>query len=129
MKHEDYTARQIIGFLDESTARLAPSITAKLAAARSKAVEVLKEQALTSAPWWRPVALVRLLSQYLQQHRTAMSAAMVCSAVFVAFIVTQQLSEQEMMGQGDAFLLASELPPEAYLDRGFDVWLERTSRQ
>jgi hypothetical protein len=29
---------------------------------------------------------------------------------------------------GDALLLASELPPEAYVDKGFDAWLEHSSQ-
>lgn len=124
MKHEDITTKQIVALLDESTARLDPRIVARLAAARSSAVAACSKQASA-----KPSALGRLFSQYVQHHRALVSAAMVCSAVFVAFIVTQQFSEQEMIGQGDAFLLASELPPEAYLDKGFDVWLERTSKQ
>lgn len=127
MKHED-TTTQIIGILNESTATLDAQITARLAHARQQAVAALDKRARRGQPP-RQSAIARLLDQLLQHHRTAVSAALVCSAVFVAFLVTQQFSDQELMGQGDAFLLASELPPEAYLDKGFDVWLERTSKQ
>lgn len=127
MKHED-TITQIIGFLNESAATLDPHTTARLADARQQAVAALNKHAQRiEQP--QPSALVRLLNECRQHHRAAMSAALVCSAVFVAFLVTQQFSDQDIMGQGDAFLLASELPPEAYLDKGFDVWLERTSKQ
>ena len=126
MKHDETTAKQIIGLLDESVAALDAGTVDRLAVARKRAVNRHIERTVARS---RQSALVRLMDRLLHQHRAAMSAALVCSAVFVAFLFTQQFSEQEMMGQGDAFLLASELPPEAYLDKGFDVWLERTSEQ
>jgi hypothetical protein len=36
----------------------------------------------------------------------------------------EQVQENEEI---DSALLADELPPSAYLDRGFHAWLERTS--
>lgn len=126
MKHEETTAKKIISFLDESVAALNAGTVDRLAAARKRAVTRHVER---TAARLRQSTLARLMDWLLHQHRVVTSAALVCSAVFVAFLLTQQLSEQEMMGQGDAFLLASELPPEAYLDKGFDVWLERTSEQ
>ena len=126
MKHEETTAKKIISFLDESVAALNAGTVDRLAAARKRAVTRHVER---TAARLRQSALARLMDWLLHQHRVVTSAALVCSAVFVAFLLTQQLSEQEMMGQGDAFLLASELPPEAYLDKGFDVWVERTSEQ
>lgn len=128
MKHEDITAKEVVGFLNEGTAGLDPSVLSRLSAARKQAVAAHAKHAHNHAAKTQGSFIMRLLDQFMQ-HRAVMSTALVCSAVFVAFIVTQQFSEQEMMGQGDAFLLASELPPEAYLDKGFDVWLERTSRQ
>lgn len=126
MNYEDNIIKQIISALNESTATLNPEITAGLALGRNKALAAFNRR--SSAESSQSV-FARLWKQYMPQHRAAMSAALVCSAVFVAFLVTQQFSEQDMAGQGDAFLLASELPPEAYLDKGFDVWLERTSKQ
>lgn len=126
MKHEETTAKKIVSFLDESVAALNAGTVDRLAAARKRAVTRHVER---TAARLRQSILARLMDWLLHQHRVVTSAALVCSAVFVAFLLTQQLSEQEMMGQGDAFLLASELPPEAYLDKGFDVWLERTSEQ
>ena len=126
MKNEEITAKQIIDFLDEDAARLDASTVGRLAAARNRAVTRHTERMRTAS---RQSGFAQSTSRLLHHHRAAMSAALVCSAVFVAFLLTQQLSEQDMLGQGDAFLLASELPPEAYLDKGFDVWLERTSEQ
>ena len=126
MKHEETIAKKIVSFLDESVAALNAGTVDRLAAARKRAVTRHVER---TAAHLRQSILARLMDWLLHQHRVVTSAALVCSAVFVAFLLTQQLSEQEMMGQGDAFLLASELPPEAYLDKGFDVWLERTSEQ
>ncbi|HYG13607.1 MAG TPA: DUF3619 family protein [Methylophilaceae bacterium] len=128
MKNEEITAKQIISLLDESAAALDASTAGRLAAARNRAVIRHAERMRTTAES-RQSGFASWMNRLLHHHRAVMSAALVCSAVFVAFLLTQQLSEQEMLGQGDAFLLASELPPEAYLDKGFDVWLERTSEQ
>lgn len=128
MKYEDDTTKQIIRFLDEGTAALDDGIADRLAAARHRAVAALEQRVRTTRQSPQSL-LTRLWQQCVQHHRAVVSTAAVCSAVFVAFLVTQQFSDQDVMGQGDAFLLASELPPEAYLDKGFDVWLERTSKQ
>jgi len=34
------------------------------------------------------------------------------------------LSVSHQMENSDAFLLASDLPPEAYADKGFTAWLD-----
>ena len=125
MKNEEIIAKQIIDYLDEGAARLDASTVGRLAAARNRAVARHAQERMAAGQ----SGFAQWTSRLLHHNRAAMSAALVCSAVFVAFLLTQQLSEQEMLGQGDAFLLASELPPEAYLDKGFDVWLESTSEE
>jgi hypothetical protein len=126
MKQEEITAKHIISFLDESAATLDAGTVDRLAAARQHAVarHIVRTAVRLQQSWF-----AQMMDRLLHQHRAVMSAALVCSAVFVAFLLTQQLSEQELTGHGDAFLLASELPPEAYLDKGFDVWLQRTSER
>lgn len=128
MKQEKDTAKEIIRLLDESVATLDTQIVNNLANARNQAVSALakRTQMAVSADGG---GVIHLFSEYIHHHRALMSAAVVCSAVLVAFLVTQQFTGQEIMEQGDAFLLGSELPPEAYLDKGFDTWLEQTSQQ
>ena len=127
MTYEKDTVKEIIGWLDESAAKLDAYIVGKLASARHQAASALVQrqsaQTIEGAG-----GVLRLFNGYFHNHRVMTSTALVCSALFIAFLLTQQLSRQDNLEQGDGFLLASDLPPEAYLDKGFDVWLERSSR-
>jgi len=59
---------------------------------------------------------------YFGQHRL-MSAAIIVGAMLLTFFVAQKFNENNNLENSDAFLLASELPPEAFADKGFDTWL------
>lgn len=126
MMNEKDTAKTIIGLLDESASSLDKNITHRLAEARQQAIGRLAHNAQAAkghsgvAGW---------MMDYFHHHRAVSSAALACSAVLVAFVATQQLNNKEAEGYGDAFLLASELPPEAFLDKEFHTWLEQTSQQ
>ena len=66
-------------------------------------------------------------SAYVEQHKM-LSATMVISALLITLFAVQQLSDKNNAGvnsleRSDAFLLASELPPEAFADKGFNTWL------
>lgn len=59
---------------------------------------------------------------YFGQHRL-MSAAIIVGAMLLTFFAAQKFNENNNLENSDAFLLASELPPEAFADKGFDTWL------
>jgi len=103
MKHEQETARQIVELLNESTQRLDPKVAVRLEDARHAAVARVNAQGAAVAG---PAGLAQMFMDYVSQHRIIMPTAMMCDAVLLAF----------------------DLPPEAYLDKGFDEWLERTSQ-
>ena len=128
MNQEHEAAKKIVALLYQGLTRLDTKIVAKLAAARSQAVTSLAEREQFQPATAGHHALMRQAVDYFHGHRGWMSAALVCTAILVAFVVTQKLSSQQAVEQGDAFLLASELPPEAYLDKGFDAWLKHSSR-
>lgn len=129
MKLEKDSAKEIIRLLDESVVTLDAEIVSKLANARNLAVSALAERKRAASDISVDSSgLMRLFGNYIHHHRVLMSTALVCGALFIAFLVTQQFNGQDQMEQGDAFLLASDLPPEAYLDKGFDTWLEQTSQ-
>jgi hypothetical protein len=129
MKDEQSTAKVIIGLLDESASGLDKRITDRLARAREQAVGKLAQGARTAQGRNGNGGVSALFMDYFQHHRAVSSTALAFSAVLVAFVATQQLNNKEADGQGDAFLLASELPPEAFLDKDFHAWLEETSQQ
>ena len=62
------------------------------------------------------------VGHYVGHHRV-MSAALVVVAMLLTFFAIQQLGFNNNLENSDAFLLASDLPPEAYADKGFDTWL------
>lgn len=129
MKEEKDIAKAIIGLLDEGASKLDRNAADKLAAARQRALEAHAQKTRTASGYGGSTSAASLFADYIFNHRGVSSAVLACSAVFVAFIVTQQLNNNEVDGQGDAFLLASELPPEAYLDKGFHTWVEQASQQ
>lgn len=59
---------------------------------------------------------------YFEQHRL-MSAVIILSAMSLTFFAAQKFNTDNNLENSDAFLLASELPPEAFADKGFDTWL------
>ena len=122
-EHDD--AKALIKLLDESTDHLDAHVLSRLAAARRQAVEHLQSASMAVAG---PASLTAYFVDILHNHRAVMSTALLCGTVIIVFFVSQQFLGPELLDQGDAFLLASDLPPEAYLDKGFDEWLELTSQ-
>lgn len=55
------------------------------------------------------------------QHPRLISAGVLCAALIVGLTLTQHMHQQ--IENSDAFLLGAELPPEAFVDRGFEPWL------
>lgn len=54
------------------------------------------------------------------QYRTL---AAVFSVMIVTFFAVQHFGLSDDLENSDAFLLAAELPPEAFADKGFDTWI------
>jgi len=123
MMNEKDTAKAIVSLLDESTSRLDQNITSRLAEARVQAVSRMDHSRHPAR-----MGLAATFMDYMYHHRAVSSAALAFSALLVAFVTTQQFNN-EAEGQGDAFLLASELPPEAFLDKEFHTWLEESSQR
>jgi hypothetical protein len=59
------------------------------------------------------------LSAWAEHHRLV-STGFVLAAIVVGFVLMQVLSSNE---SSDAFLLSADLPPEAFVDRGFEPTL------
>ncbi|MCF8185411.1 MAG: DUF3619 family protein [Sulfuritalea sp.] len=57
-----------------------------------------------------------------EQHRMMFSLIIVL-AMALTFFVVKQYGVDKNIEHSDAFLLAAELPPEAFADKGFDTWL------
>jgi Protein of unknown function (DUF3619) len=129
INHEDVTAKAIVAYLNASADNIDDNTLNTLAQARGQALNVYAQatQSANQHTGNGVSAVLRMFGDYFNHHRVLASSAMAISAMFVAVLVTQQFSQVENYGDGDAFLLGSDLPPEAYYDKGFDSWLERSS--
>lgn len=104
-------AKAIAGLLDERASRLSMRTIKQLDDARQKAVSAHQGHANGQGtlalhfPWLR------------QSHMIA--AGLVCAAMILTLATNKPYNNEE----GDAFILGADLPPEAFVDRGFEPWL------
>ncbi len=126
---EAYVAQQWVQLLDDSAQRLELQQAERLEVARHQAVHHLAAQQARLAQNRQAGVQGNVLGwfgshfgQRLEQHRVA-SAALVIVVMLVTFFVIQHVAVSNLENS-DAFLLASDLPPEAYADKGFDAWLD-----
>ncbi len=124
---EEKNAAMLVQLLDERAATLDKRIVGKLVTARQQAVAAHVKSHPDAIQGGN--GFLQLLAHYLHDHRTLMSTAALGCAVLMAFLVTQQLVGGDVSEQGDASLLASDLPPGAYADKGFDIWLAQNTHR
>jgi len=127
---EEQIARNIVELLNNRTQHLSMAEEQRLSVARNLAVNRLAGLQAQAAgdgginqgghvlSWFG-----RHVGQYFEQHRV-MSAALVVIAMLLTFFAVQQFGFNNNLENSDAFLLASDLPPEAYADKGFVAWLD-----
>jgi hypothetical protein len=116
----DAQAKQIVSLLDAKAQHLSMRALKQLENGRNQAVsQHQKRQGST-------VNLDGTLSHWVSwagHHRIAvMSLALVL--IMTAFVVMQNFSTNET---SDAFLLGADLPPEAFVDKGFEPSLNQTA--
>lgn len=126
---EAHVAQQLVQLLDDSAQRLEPKQAERLEVARHEAVNHLAAKQAQLVQNRQAAVQGNVLGwfgshfgQLLEQHRVA-SAALVIVVMLVTFFVIQHIAVSNLENS-DAFLLASDLPPEAYADKGFDAWLD-----
>jgi len=129
LEHELALAKKIAQHLDYGVDQLEPGVRERLLAARRAALSHYREQPATvTGLAWAGQAVA-----HITEHRYASARHLVAISVLVAALagiaywqnnngVTNELAEI------DTGLLTDELPINAYLDKGFDSWLKRSSR-
>lgn len=127
---ETQIAQGIADLLRNRSQHLEAEQLQRLAAARNAAVNYLAERQIQISAvsqvsgrghvlqWFS-----QHLGQNLEQHRMA-SAALLLVVMLLTFFALQQFGLNHNLENSDAFLLASDLPPEAYADKGFDAWIQ-----
>lgn len=114
-EHEiDMQAKQIAGLLNAHANRLSMRTLKQLENGRERAVKAHVQQ--TSGLSINRDGTLSSLSAWAEHHRMAM-AGIVLAVIVVGFLSMQSFKHQEA---SDAFLLGADLPPEAFVDRGFE---------
>lgn len=123
---EEQFARQICHVLERSTENLDPAIAERLRAARERALQ--RQHVASLAPAMVGAGGTALLSGDEAKHplRTALAILALLLGVSISYYWNgfSQANENEAI---DSALLADDLPPNAYLDKGFQAWLEKDS--
>lgn len=119
-------AQRIATLLNEQALNVDAKTASKLNYARQQAV------ANMAMPSSRAVVsqngVLQLFGDYWHQHRFLMMLLM-CGLCLVGLLTIQNIANQDISEQSDAYLLASDLPPEAYLNEGFGTWLSENTQQ
>lgn len=116
----DTQAKQIADLLDAHASRLSMRTLKQLENGREQAVKMHAQR--ISGVSLNHDGTLSGISSWAEHHRIA-STGLVLGAIIVGFVVMQSMGQRE---SSDAFLLGSDLPPEAFVDRGFEPSLNDT---
>ena len=119
-KNFDTEGKQIAGLLDAHAKRLSMRTLKQLENGRERAVKAHAAQ--VSGVSLNQGGTLSGMSAWAEHHRVA-SAGLVLVAIIAGFVLMQTLNKKE---SSDAFLLSADLPPEAFVDRGFEPSLNNT---
>jgi len=126
---EHELARKIIEYLDHGAAHLGTGTRERLAAVRMATLSHYREQPDTVVGLaWAGQSIARFAEHRL--HNTRLLAAAAAIAILLAGFTYWQATGPATydFAEIDMGLLTDELPLNAYLDKGFDSWLKRSSR-
>ncbi|MFI4951677.1 MAG: DUF3619 family protein [Burkholderiales bacterium] len=128
MNEELETARKITAYLDRGAAELKAGTTYRLQIVRRDALAALAEPEraaeLALAGGGNPAASHRR-RHVLADVRVWIGVLLIVGAVLY-FQYWQSMQQVRDLEETDAAILTSDLPIEAYLDRGFPAWLKHT---
>jgi len=118
----DLQAKQIASLLDAHAKRLSMRTLKQLENGRERAVKAHAQQ--ISGVNVNRDGTLSSISAWTQHHRIV-STGLVLGAIVAGFVLTQSFSHKEA---SDAFLLGADLPPEAFVDRGFEPSLNNQAK-
>ncbi|WP_172600086.1 DUF3619 family protein [Sulfuricystis multivorans] len=126
MNQEELFARQVCRVLDRETQNLDHEIVERLRAARERALQ--RQRVLVPKTVLVGADGTALMDGNEGRHPLRIWLAMLALLIGVGLAYVwngyNQASENEEI---DSALLADDLPPHAYLDKGFQAWLEQDS--
>ena len=118
-------AASVIRHLDYGVAQLDAGTRERLFAARNAALARYREEPAGVAWMGRAGAIIGG-SRWMGARQLVTICVLVAALVGIAY--WQSTAPVNELAEIDTFLLTDELPPNAYLDKGFDSWLKRSSR-
>ena len=113
----DARGKQMASLLDEHAKRLSLRILKQLENGRARALQVHAQQ--NSVTQINRDGTLSGMYAWASHHRIA-STGLILAALITGFALMHTFSHQE---SSDAFLLGADLPPEAFVDRGFEPTL------
>lgn len=125
VRMQEQIAQRIAQLLDSRADQLEFEQVQRLAAARSQALTRLAQKQAAFAEHRDTVGYAGVLHRFgnrMDQHRLV-SWVLVIMVMLLTFVAIQNVATSNLENS-DAFLLASDLPPEAYADKGFDAWID-----
>lgn len=130
---DDKFGRKIKGFLDHGTASLKPGTAYRLQLARQNALARLEprqvaQPALALAGAGGPNQSLRSSPGLWASARLWIGIAVIAAAAFGYFSYQQWRVHEQVkeLEETDTAILTSDLPIDAYLDRGFQNWLRHS---
>ena len=125
---EDELAKKLVHYLDYGVDHIEPGVRERLAAARRSALSHYREKPATVLGLaWAGQAAHWLTEQGFHSARLLIPAAALVLATG-GVVYWQSTGPANGLTEIDLYLLTDELPINAYLDKGFDSWLKRSSR-
>jgi hypothetical protein len=117
---EKTQAKAIVALLDQDLASIDPLTLSKLKYGREKALSKMSANEVITHR-----GVLHLLGAHVHHQKRWIAVLGLLLLLSLLFIMRENAQD---IGQSDAYLLSSELPPEAYLNEGFDEWLSENSQ-
>ena len=125
---EHELAKKLVQYLDDGVDHLEPRVRERLAVARRTALAHYREKPATVLGLaWAGQAAV-WLTEYRHNSARLLIAATALVLATAGVVYWQSTRPANGVTDIDFYLLTDELPINAYLDKGFDSWLKRSSR-
>lgn len=119
-------AKCVVTLLNEQAMSVDSRIASQLSYSRQQA---LANMAMPSSGMTiSQNGVLRLFRNYWHQYSLLLTLLM-CGLGLLVLLAMQNMANQEEAEQGDAYLLASDLPPEIYSNEGFGTWLSENTQQ
>ena len=122
-------AGKIAGYLNDGARDLDPALAERLLVARKLALSRYQGEA---APAWGWAWATQAIGRHTQDRRPGALQMLIAGTALVAAVIgvvywQNYNGQANELAEVDVGLLTDELPINAYLDRGFDSWLKRSS--